>query len=142
MTTITHAAPEDVAAYLAGKIAGPRTLVLGASLYACEPIVDGTIPVEAVFVWSAAGFAPVPYMGVAVSVFYPRIQVRVRSKAKAAGARQEARETARGVLGLLHRAQIPGYVSCLANESEPIHLGENGHGGFEYGLNFDLIFRD
>lgn len=139
---LTHSPPEDVVGFLSGKTVGARTLVGGTNLFASEPIVDGTVPIEAVFVWSAAGFPPVPYMGVAPSVWYPRVQVRVRGNARAVGARQEARTAARAVLGLLHRAQLAGYISCLANESEPIHLGENGSGGFEFGLNFDLIYRD
>lgn len=140
----TQAPPEDVAAFLNSKIAGARTLALGTNLFASEPIVgdvgDPSMPLEAVFVWSTAGFPPIPYMGVSRSVFYPRVQVRVRTKNKAAGARQEGRVAARGIIGLLHRASISGYASILANESEPIHLGQGTHGGFEYGLNFDLIF--
>lgn len=141
---ITHAPPEDVTAFLNGKTAGARTLVAGSNLFASEPLVvdDGSVPLAAVFVWSTSGTPPVPYMGVSRSVFYPRVQVRVRSAARAAGARQEARVAARAILGLLHRASITTYASCLANESEPINLGQGAHGGFEFGLNFDLIFGD
>ena len=76
------------------------------------------------------------------SVFYPRIQVRVRGAVKSIGGRQEVRTAARAIMSLLHRAKITGYASCLINESEPIHLGEGTHGGYEMGLNADLIFSD
>ncbi len=138
-----HNPAEDVVAFMDGETVNARVLAAGTNLFACEPRVgpDDTYPLRCVFVWEASGPAPMPYLGVSRSVWYPRVQVRVRGDG-AADSMQEGRLTARAVIALLHRAQISGYVSVLANESAPIPLGEGKHGAYEFGLNFDLIFGE
>jgi hypothetical protein len=75
--------------------------------------------------------------GVARSVFYPRLQVRVRGET---GVTQEPRKTCRDLMALVQRTRkLTNYVSMLVNESEPIDLGE-GVGGYEFGFNIDLVF--
>ncbi len=134
-----HNPAEDVTAFLNGKTANGRTLTSGTNLFACEPRVGAAFPALAVFVWDAAGAPPMPYLGTPAlrgSVWYPRVQIRIRG---AADGMSEARLAARAVRDLLHRASITNYISALINESSPIHLGEGAHGGFEFGLNLDLI---
>lgn len=140
-----HNPAEDVVAFLNGKVCNGVTLASAPSaahnLYACEPRVDkDRIAQRAVFVWEPGGAAPAPYMGVANTLHYPRVQVRVRGLPDQM---QHARQMARDVRDFLRRARIlPGYVSMLVNESSPIHLGKGKTGGFEFGLNVDLIYSE
>ena len=132
--------PEDVRAFLHSKTINARVLSSGTNLFACAPRVAPGIPAKAVFVWAGAGgAAPIPYMGVSRSVWYPRLQIRVRGDPDTLN---ETRLAARAAMQLLHRALITGYASALINESEPIDLGEGLHGGPEFGLNLDLIFGE
>ncbi len=137
-----HTPAEDVVSFLNGKIINARTLTSGTNLFACEPRVGTQYPSKSVFVWEATGAPPMPYMGTPAlrgSVFYPRVQLRVRGEPDAM---QETRSACRDVSRLLHRAALSGYASALINESTPIHLGEGAHGGYEFGLNLDLICSD
>lgn len=141
----THNPAEDVVAFLNGKVVGGVTLASAPSaahnLYACEPRLDkDRFAQVAVFAWEPGGAPPMPYMGVASTLHYPRVQLRIRGLP---GQMQVARNMARDVRDHLRRARtLPGYVSLLMNESSPIHLGEGASGGFEFGLNADLIYSE
>ncbi len=136
--------PEDFVAWLTGQTVNSRALVSGTNLFACEPRVSGpdspVFPTKAIFVWSAGGGGvPRPHLGLGQrSIFQPRLQVRVRGEP---GAVQEARLTCRELLLLVQRTRIlSGYMSMLANESEPIPLGERNSGGAEFQFNVDFVF--
>lgn len=134
-----HNPAEDVVAFLNGQTVNGRLLDDATNLFSCEPRVGTQFPAKAVFVWETPGAPPMPYMGTPSlrgSVWYPRVQIRIRGEPDAMS---ECRITARAVRDALHRATISGYVSVLVNESSPIHLGQGAHGGPEFALNIDLV---
>lgn len=142
----THNPPEDFVAWLNGQTVNSRALVAGTNLFACPPTSTGpgvpTFPARCVFVWSNPGLAPLPYLSATTkSVWSPGLQVRVRGDP---GVRQEARQTCRDLMRVFHKANrtaaSPPYVSVLVGESEPIEIGIEETGQFEYGFNVRLVF--
>ncbi len=140
----THNPVEDVVSWLSGQTINSRALVAGTNLFACEPRIGTAFPAKCIFVWaSTGGGRPMPYLGVARSLWFPRLQVRVRGDPDAVS---EARLTARALMHVLHvragETGPTGYISLLVNESEPIPLGEQASGGASFQLNVDLRFAE
>ena len=96
---------------------------LGVSRTATPPsLYTGPMPLPAppfaVAVREVPGDAPEDYMGTGHSYLQRDVQVLVRGRNYL-----EAQALARGCWRALHRAPVPGYVSCRA-QGQPSYLGE------------------
>jgi hypothetical protein len=95
-------------------------------------------PANAVFVMAQGGRAPMNFLGgrVAGSIYHSRVQIMVRS------AGQDwlgGRALALAVRALIHKVAVSGYISCLAQESEPNYVGEDEARNHLFSLNFELL---
>lgn len=108
----------DVAAHILtlGLSYAGAALALGTNLFRGEvQAVGNGVPGAAIFVQALPGGSPEPYLG-ALDKWEAEVEVTVRSNP---GEREEARAFARELLARLHRATIAGYISCVAEETEP-----------------------
>ncbi|MBJ6762806.1 hypothetical protein JGU66_18740 [Myxococcaceae bacterium JPH2] len=100
---------------------------LGLSMSSKPPsLYVGRFPEQArhalVVVREVAGDAPLDYLGTGRSWLAPDVQVYVRGEPRQY---QAAQALARRCWSVLHRAQVPGYSSCLA-QGMPSYMGPDG----------------
>ena len=131
------AADADIAAVLNS---GSANFTLGTNLFtgkvrAIDPA--GGIPAKCVFCLLTGGPPPFAMHDEnSKELYYPTVQVVVRSDLRAMAAGQAL---AREAYGLLHDAAVSGYISCRARESEPNYLNEDEKGSHFWSINFELI---
>jgi hypothetical protein len=152
---VTSAQPDrDVASFIASGANPPSGFTpsylpnaSGGNIYASLVLPastdgnEGGVPSQAVFVAVTGGPPPTPYAGQGASLSDYRIQVRVRGNT---GDQQGPLAIARWVQGILHTATIScaatggNYAGCWALQSDPLPLGADGNGAYDYSLNFRL----
>lgn len=96
------------------------------------------VPSAAIFVLASGGPPVEPYIGGASagSTYQARVQVRVRMNP---GDNENATLVARTVRDKLHKGVISGYASSLAQNAEPLYLGQDKAGSHEWSVNFILL---
>jgi hypothetical protein len=65
------------------------------------------------------------------------VQIRIRSEI---GAYEDGAALAQAVRGAIHLKTLPGYNDCQVREPEPIFIGPDSAGRFEWSLNVALWF--
>ena len=131
--------PEKV---VADKLATALSLVVGTTIFKGQPKPpSSTIPHKAIFCMPRAGRAPVPYLGgsSAKDQKYPRVQVFVRGDVDE---EEGALTLARSCLEALHKAALPGYVGCVAQQSEPTPAGFDDTNHPLFSVNVELWLVD
>lgn len=152
---MTGAQPDcDVAAFIAAGANPPAGFTpsylpnaSGGNIYAALVLPastdgqEGGVPSQAVFVAVTGGPPPTPYAGAGQSFSDYRVQVRIRGNP---GDQQGPLAIARWINALLHTATIPcaatagDYVGCWALQSDPLPLGADKNGAYDYSMNFRL----
>lgn len=127
----------DIATYLAAQLG---TLTLQTNLFA-GPVrgPDARAPVEAVFVFSTGGPAPLEHIagGSGTNHWQPELQIRVRSSKEEFA---NGLALARSVTSTLHHATVSGYVEVAARESDPVYLGPDDAGYHEWSVGIRLEY--
>lgn len=101
---------------------------------------DELVANQLINVLPTGGPPPMPFMGAATNenLYAARVQVVVRSKAE----QYESGEAlARAVRAKLHLVVISGYVSVMAQESEPNYLGVDDRGLHRFSVNFMMTYK-
>lgn len=101
---------------------------------------DELVTNQLINVLPSGGPKPQPYMGAPANenLYTPRVQVMVRSKAEDYAGGEAI---ARAVRAKLHLAVIAGYVSTMAQESEPNYLGVDDRGLHRFSINFMMRYK-
>ncbi len=127
---------EDLATTLAAASpVGGAAVVVGTNVFTGqerEEEVAGAFP--RVTLLNYGGPPPGPFLGTGTSFFRGMVQARVRSAPDAFAAGETL---ARGVLTVLHIAEVPGYVAVYAQESQPAYLGTDSSGRNIWTIDFE-----
>ena len=119
----------DVASHL-------ETLGLGLPVYR-GPVVamSGEVPSAAIFVMAGGGSPPAPFIGRAASTWEVEVEVTVRG---APEAKDAPRQVARTINHALQTADVSGYFSVRAEDSEPEYIRKDDAGCHEWAVAFTL----
>lgn len=104
-----------------------------------RPAEPPAMPHKAIFCMQSGGYKPEPYMdGTQTSYRFSRVQIRTRSEPNAY---QAARDLADSVFSRMHQAAISGYVRVTVESSQPLAMGRDAFGCYEYSVNVILEKR-
>ncbi|MBW2084436.1 MAG: hypothetical protein JRI54_00170 [Deltaproteobacteria bacterium] len=93
------------------------------------------IPVDSIFVLATGGRAGQRIHSDRSEIRYPTAQIRVRAESFA-----EGYEKASAVYDALFDLRYPGYMDFLLLQSEPIYLGQDANGNYEWSLNVECSY--
>lgn len=104
-----------------------------------RPSKRGGVPASAIFVIPTSGQAPSLHNAGKGELRYPSIQIRIRSLPEEY---DPGYTVAKAVYETVHDAFLAGYVSCLAEQSEPLYIGADEQGCHEWSVNLTLIVKE
>jgi hypothetical protein len=130
----------DTVADVAAKIAADGNGTLGTDLFRgvvrAERSSAPVIPRIAIFVNApTSGPAPFGVGGDHLRYRSPTIQIRVRHAVQATG-----RTLAQAIYNDLSAGTMDNYLNVSMNESDPIDLGQNENGAYEWSINVTCLY--
>lgn len=135
-------APDSIiASTLAGASGLGASWVVDTNIFVgVEQPQGGGVPHQAIFCSEYPGPAPISYLGAgALDYWRKNVQVLVRSHP---GQQKEGLVIVRAALLLLHKAELTGYVQCLAQQSGPMPLGRDDTEHYRWSLNVQLQLKE